>query len=51
MPTETTINYAFGGPATLDIYSEEEMATAIGMTVADLRATLGKLPTPKGSGL
>lgn len=51
MPTETTINYAFGGPATLDIYSEEEMATAIGMTVADLRATLdedfyGPMPEP-----
>lgn len=51
MPTETTINYAFGGPATLDIYSEQEMADAIGMTVADLRATLdedfyGPMPEP-----
>lgn len=55
MPTETTINYAFGGPATLDIYSEEEMATAIGMTVADLRATLdedfyGPMPEPDADG-
>lgn len=51
MPTETTINYAFGGPATLDIYSEQEQAEAIGMTVADLRATLdedmyGPIPEP-----
>lgn len=51
MPKEMTINYAFGGPATLDIYSEQEQAEAIGMTVADLRATLdedmyGPMPEP-----
>ena len=51
MPTEMTINYLFGGPATLDIYSEQEQAEAIGMTPADLRATLdedlyGPMPEP-----
>lgn len=52
MPTERTLTYVFGGPVTQDYYSEEEMADALGLTVADLRSALdddayGPAPVPR----
>ena len=40
MPTEMTIDYIFTGNVTQDIYTEEEMADALDMTVDDLRRAL-----------
>jgi hypothetical protein len=40
MPREETHFYVFGGWATQDYYSEEEMAEALDMTVEALRAAL-----------
>lgn len=50
MPTETTLYYHFGGAYTQDLYSEEEMAAAVNLTVDELRRALdedyGPCPYP-----
>lgn len=46
MPKEMTLHYAMSGFVTQDIYSEEEMAAALEISVQELRATLD--PTEYG---